>query len=787
MEPDCILVEGPPDAQAVIPLLADAQMQPPVAMLVYVPDRPVQSVYYPLAVYSPEWQALGYALEKQVPVRFMDLPICHQFAMNSAGPDTEPAPGMEPPQVGAAPADNASAAGAIEAGEPPVEAEPPDASSPDVRVTDAEMRHDPLTWLAKSAGYGDGETWWEQMVEQRLNDADLFRAVQEAMTALRESLPPIGDPIEPMREAWMRQTLRAAIKEGYTRIAVVCGAWHVPALAELPSAKSDAALLKGLPRVKTAATWVPWTYGRLTSASGYGAGVSSPAWYDHLWHRPGCASIHWISSAAALLRAEDLPASTASVIEAVRLADALAAVRDRPVAGLAELTEAAQSVFCFGSDVPMRLIRERLIVGERLGRVPDATPMLPIQQDLRREQKRLRLQPDASHADKDLDLRNGTDLERSVLLHRLRLLEIPWGVTPQEAGLRTAPAANTLSGGGSGGDKGTFHERWRLQWRPEFEVSLIEANRFGNTIASAAGRVALESAEKLNLLAEMTKLLETALLAGLQDAMPALMERLENMAALTSDVPHLMDALVPLAGILRYGNVRNTDSTMVRHAFDGLGTRIYVGLPSACASLNDDAAAEMWQKIAAVNESLRLLRLSEHQTQWQSALSRLAGSDLVHGLIEGQCCRILFDQGIWTQEQIGGRMALVLSTAVSPDRAAAWIDGLLRNSGELLVHTDSLWPLIDRWIADLTEASFPQLLPLLRRTFSSFPPALRRQIGERARHGVREAAHGSDASIDQERGRRVLPTLALILGVPWPAKTSGAVTETAAFPTGEKR
>ena len=41
-------------------------------------------------------------------------------------------------------------------------------------------------------------------------------------------------------------------------------------------AKDDAALLKGLPKAKVAATWVPWTYGRLATASGYGAGVSSP-------------------------------------------------------------------------------------------------------------------------------------------------------------------------------------------------------------------------------------------------------------------------------------------------------------------------------------------------------------------------------------------------------------------------------------------------------------------------------------------------------------------------------
>src|ERR1051325_1439656 len=72
--PDCVLVEGPPDAEKVLPLLAHQHMQPPVALLLYVPDQPEFSVYYPFAVFSPEWQALHYALARNVPARFMDLP-----------------------------------------------------------------------------------------------------------------------------------------------------------------------------------------------------------------------------------------------------------------------------------------------------------------------------------------------------------------------------------------------------------------------------------------------------------------------------------------------------------------------------------------------------------------------------------------------------------------------------------------------------------------------------------------------------------------------------------------
>jgi len=80
LQPDIVLVEGPPDAQEALPLLASGQMKPPVALLIYVPDRPQHAVYYPFTHFSPEWQALRYALERGIPARFMDLPQAVQLA-----------------------------------------------------------------------------------------------------------------------------------------------------------------------------------------------------------------------------------------------------------------------------------------------------------------------------------------------------------------------------------------------------------------------------------------------------------------------------------------------------------------------------------------------------------------------------------------------------------------------------------------------------------------------------------------------------------------------------------
>lgn len=84
--PDCVLIEGPPDADAVIPLCRHAQMQPPVALLIYAGEDPRRSAFYPFAHFSPEWNALRWAVEHQVQVRFMDLPQRHRLMKRARRP-----------------------------------------------------------------------------------------------------------------------------------------------------------------------------------------------------------------------------------------------------------------------------------------------------------------------------------------------------------------------------------------------------------------------------------------------------------------------------------------------------------------------------------------------------------------------------------------------------------------------------------------------------------------------------------------------------------------------------
>ena len=709
--PDVVLIEGPPEADGLVGLAGDAEMSPPVALLGYVPGEPKAAAFWPFAVFSPEWQAITYALGAGLPVRFCDLPAAHQLAM---------------------------AAGR---GRP---------------------RTDPVGELASAAGYDDPERWWEDVVEHVPGPA-VFDALAEAIAFLRaEDSEP--DPCDAVREAHMRKVLRRAIKDGYQRIAVVCGAWHVPALQplaaaaagrDLPPAAADDRLLRGLPKVKATLTWVPWTYGRLAYTSGYGAGIRSPGWYDHLFSSGGQPVERWLAKAAAVLRDEGIPASSAHVIESVRLAEALAALRGRPLAGLEEVTEAARAVLCEGSDPLTGLIQRRLVVGERLGTVPAATPMVPLQRDLHDQQRRLRLRPEVlgpEPREVDLDLRKPNDLARSHLLHQLTLLGVRWG-TPQQGRTQNI---------------GTFRESWQLTWRPELDLALIEASMWGSTVAAAAVQRARSSAAELTALEELTALVERCLLAELGDALADALAAVRDRAALEGDVTHLMAALPALVRAARYGDVRGTDPGRLGEVAVEMITRICAGLPAAVTSLDETAERAMRDRIDAVHSATGLLADPASRARWLGTLERVMPR--CPPLISGRLTRLLLDAGRLSPDDVAVRMSRQLSAAASAAAAAGCAEGFLAGSGLLLLHDDRLLSLVDGWLAGLSAGAFAAVLPALRRTFGGFAPPERRAIGDKAAglDGTGRplaTAAPADDDLDEDRAAIAVRAVAAILGL----------------------
>lgn len=704
LQPTVVLVELPADCEAALAWVGHEQLVPPVALLGYVVDTPQRAAFLPFGEFSPEWQAFIWAQSHGVPVRAMDLPLANSLARSHGAEDGE-----------------------LLLAEHPV--------------------GDPVAALAAAAGDPDPERWWDDVIEHRGDGVPAFEAVAEAMVAVRGGWE-AASTTEAQREAFMRQTLRKAIAEGHERIAVVCGAWHVPALSTpLPAATIDARTLRGLPKAKVGVSWVPWTHRRLASATGYGAGVRSPGWYAHVFRYPGPAGLsRWFVEVARLLRERGLSASPDHLIAATRTAGALAALRLRPRPGLAEVLDAADTVMA--GTTGLALIDRELVIGDAIGEVPDDAPQVPLARDVAAQQRKVRLKPSADAQTVELDVRTPNGRNRSVLLHRMRALGVSWGSVEEGRG-----------------SSGTFRETWGLRWEPELTIRVIELSAHGTTVAAAATHRLLEKAAAATALADLVQILDDALLADLPDVVQPVVVRVEAQAAHDPDVVQVIDTLGPLARALRYGDVRGTDASALRRVFDGLVVRALAGALMACRSLDDDAAAAMVERLAGVQAALALTDHQARRGEWPAVLTLIAERSDVHGLVQGRATRLLHDGGAWKRSQVGSRVSRALSVGTAPGVGASFVEGFVAGSGTVLVHDRELLDVIDGWVSSLTPESFIATVPLLRRTFGGFEPAERRQLGMLLADLAPATGSGFGSEIDAERAAAALVTVRQMLGV----------------------
>lgn len=716
IQPDCILIEGPPDANTIIAQLQHADFKPPVALLLNTPVQKEvrsQAVFYPFAEFSPEWQALQYALRKQVAVEFMDLPLQHRFALEKQWAEQR----LQQEQV--------------LADEQEVELNQQDDIEPEHNLEQhyLSIRRDPIQLLAEQAGYQDSERFWEHLVEQQPHAGQMFTAISDAMATLRDHLlsqqpenyTSEDQLLEQYREAYMRKVIKQAEKQGYQNIVVICGAWHAPILADLKAQnKADTALLKGLPKVKVDAAWIAWTHGRLSRDSGYGAGVNAVGWYTHLWKHYQHAldtdvdgekiTIDWLSQFAHALRQAGHDASSAQIIDAVQLIQALLQLRGRRIPDLEDLFEVIRSVLNHGLDLPQPVLA-KLLEDEQLGQVPDELIELPIQKDFLQQVKHFRLKLEAPHRDITLDLREVFDLAKSQFLHCVKLLGLAW-----------AELTDT------GAKQGSFKEIWQLSWQPESSLYLNEMSLWGNSIQLATQSYLENQIKQCEDVAQIAQLIENILLSGLDQSLNLALDKLNELTTQHQDPSIILATLKPLITAIRYGSVRQFSMQHLHQLVEHLAIRLMLSLPNYCVQLNAEMAQQFAQQLQALYELLEQLQKDELQQLWQDTLQQLLYLEQMQGYLHGCCVRLAREQQLIDVEQTQGFLSRALSIGQTADYSAAWFEGFLTHQALLLIHEQSLWDAVSQWVNQLQEQQFIELLPILARTASSFSPAEAQQL-----------------------------------------------------------
>ncbi|STZ56052.1 Uncharacterised protein [Moraxella lacunata] len=748
LQPKKVLIEGASDCTDLLPLLAHADMRPPVALLAYASDMPECHFYYPFAKFSPEYQAVLWAVKHGAEVAFIDLPVAVNLAIEIE--KLEQLKAQANADELAETDDGVVGDKADEPNKPSEKSDEPDdefhnqSNNETSDETLSQLRFDPIGVVGRLAGYHDGESFWNDVIEQSVDDdVAVFGAVHQMMRALRqkvldekaldEKTGVPNDEHENWREAFMRQEIRRHSKDlgDGDCVAVVCGAWHVPALddevglvvdgkKQVHTAKSDTALLKNLPKKlapsKLKTTWIPYTMPRLASF-GYGAGVDAPMWYQHLWENSTNVHENWLTHIANALRERGQVISTASVIEATRLAMSLAVVRGRRVVGFEELTESVVACLCFGERLLWEQIASEVLLGKAVGSVPSELPLAPLLEDLERLQKQTKLKPEAIPKEIDVDLRSEIGLKKSHLLHRLAILGVNWGEQRH-----------------TGSSRGTFRERWEICWEPEFAVTLVENLVYGNTIFEASANRLMEKISQATELSDLVNHIQTALESGLDKSAMTGIQHLSEQATHTDNVLSLLKSLSPLIHLERYGTARKVSLDKVGELVYELTVKASVGLPYAIKNINDDEASDYHRHVLEVHTALKLTQNDDLGEVWWQSLGEVVSGiqngsvDNGHFQVVGLACRLLYENDELSDEVLGLILQKTLSPSLGANQSARFFEGFFLGATEQLLYNKPLLNALENWILSLDEEDFTQYLPLFRRVFSGLDSTEKKRL-----------------------------------------------------------
>nr|WP_240967819.1 DUF5682 family protein [Paenibacillus aquistagni] len=720
VRPTAVLIEGPQDASPEIRHLTNPNTKPPVAILAFTDELPVRTAMWPFAVYSPEYQAMLWAAGNGAHCAFIDLPTSAVLALQSVR--SEDVPDL----VEEAEREN-------------------DRHSPDVPALEADLPNEGLNEqeasiyqrIAALAGEQDYDMYWERHYEHNMSPG----AYQQAILAFSEQMRALTEPMESslkrteyaynaVREAYMLRQIQETIAAGHQpdKIVVVCGAYHAAALANGLNAMSDEELA-ALPTRSSKLTLMPYSYYRLSSMSGYGAGNNAPHYYELMWEHITAGTLdqlpeHYLSRAARLLREAGTHRSTAEVIEAVRLAQSLAALHNGSAPTLLDLRDAARTLLGQGELGAVAEALARLDVGTAIGSLAEGVSQTPIQDDLNRLLRQLKLEKYKTTvaADLALDLRENRrvkseearflDLKRSTLFHRLQLLGI-----------------SLAKYRGSGQEQATWAEHWVIQWTPEVEIEVVESTLLGETIEVACAFVLQQKLQECTSIDEAAKLIRTACECALLTQMDAARQVLQHIAADSQDVVQMGAAAHELSMIIRYGDVRRMDTTPLEPLLAQLFLRASLFLLDA-SSCNDEASAAM---LSAINQ-LNSIAL-EHQEQvedelWIQQLTELARRDDRNPRLSGFACAILLERNILSASQCAEEVSRRLSPGIPADIGAGWFEGLSMRNRYALLSRMSLWEQLNAYIESLDDEEFRRALVFLRRSFSTFNPSEKVMIAE---------------------------------------------------------
>lgn len=677
--PDVVLIEGPADFDFLMDDIVSKNLLPPFAIMAYTKEVPIETVLYPFAVYSPEYQAILWARENNKECHFFDLESNIMLGLESKNEDE-------------------------------IISDAPD------KIHDKEKTSD-----------FDMESFWERVLEQ----SEDMNAYKSGSALFGESLRNEDEVSlrDIIRESFMKRKIKEIIDRGIDseKIVAITGAFHTSAIQSLDGAMTDKEY-DSLKKKDSNITLMPYSYYRLSKRTGYGAGNTAPAYYELLWQGfiKNDKTYHerkYLSLLAKYMREHGGIVSSAQVIEATMLSRSIANLRGSSIPTLVDLKDAGITCMGGGSFGEMAMGFAQSDIGTKIGVVPQESMKTSIQSDFLSRLKALKLEKykELVATPLQLDLRENLrvkskesaflDLNRSFFLYRLVTLGIDFAKIERNRQ-----------------DNATWAENWILQWTPDAEIQIVESVLKGDTIDEAVAFVLGERLNNAISISEIADIIEAAFNCGIPKIVEGAGRKLDEMASGAVSIHEIAVTTSKLSDMILFGDIRKLDRKPLEPIVKRLCIRAALILAgeSAC---DDMAAVILVEDIQSIHNVFVLHDFLDKDL-WFDKLMEVSNRDDLNTKISGLATAILLDTGKTDENTLRIEVARRLSAGMPAELGANWFAGLSIRNHYALIGRLTLWESLSEYMDSLDEEEFRRSLVFLRRAFVDYSSKEKDMIAE---------------------------------------------------------
>ncbi len=701
--PDIILIEGPENANDLIPILTDTETTLPAAIYYFYKDtRKLVSdegedyhCYYPFLYASPEYNAMAEAKKLGIPAKFIDLPYS-EILIHTKGNR-----GLRREQDKHSYADDAYL---------------------------AKSRF--YEKLCEKTGLRCFEEFWEKYFEIggiRRSPEEFVRQMYTYCILTRQETP--QEELEAdgclAREQCMASRIQEAMQT-YPKVLVVTGGFHSLGLYEL--------LQKGEIKPPKLHSFSPdvqncypmaYSYEAADALQGYASGMQHPQFYDNICKDllSGMAPEGIYREHALTLLVEtakesakkDIPVSIADVTAAFSLMEGLAALRGAKECGMYELYDGVTSAFIKGektmaSALPLEILG-RLATGSAVGRIGDRSHVPPLIADFEQQCEKFRLKA-RSAVPQEVEIplfQKGKGMEESRFFHRMDYLGTEFAQRLKGPDLH------------GGTDRSRVREVWKYRRTPHVDAVLIDHTTDGVNLEEACRALAVKALRRERRCETAARTAVDCFLMGIilppQDT--ALMEEiLVNDGDFFSIGKGLyyFDMLHSLRSLYGF-----SDDATLQYITQCFGKLIAL-LPSMgnVQVERADACIEICRLLYGVTGRI----LPHRQSELELALLTLTQRDAKEPSVYGAACGLLYAMDGSRRAMAEEAMCGYLRGSLPMQKQGAqFLKGLFETARDIALTDERFLRMADALMAGMAFRDFLEVLPSLRLAFSYFTPS----------------------------------------------------------------